>query len=129
MYSFKFLVFFFVLTFIATQRVESKPWDSDSLSIRQKIFKSEKTDSWFSQDKGLHLVGSTILSVGMAKSLERFGSYTKSKSANVSFGFTLSVGLGKEFCDKAKPGNTFSYKDLTADLLGCLIGFILVNAD
>jgi uncharacterized protein YfiM (DUF2279 family) len=40
---------------------------------------------------------------------------------------SFSLGLGKEIYDHRKPSNRFSYKDLTADIVGIVIGVIIVS--
>jgi uncharacterized protein YfiM (DUF2279 family) len=109
--------------------LSGKTWDSDSLVSRINENETKLNDRWVAPDKGLHLVGSAILMIGSAKSLQRFAGYGRSRSMNWSFGFTFSLGIGKEIYDRTRPGNLFSYKDLTADILGCCIGCILVNME
>lgn len=84
-------------------------------------------DSWFSPDKGLHLVGSMISTIATTKSIERFGNKKTKQATFVGMGFTLSLGLGKEVWDSRSPKNIFSTKDLFMDVLGTLIGGLLVS--
>ena len=39
------------------------------------------------------------------------------------------LGLGKEFWDRNQKDNIFSWKDLSADVLGILIGITLLQID
>lgn len=96
---------------------EDKKVDLPSSSLTQ--------ESWFSSDKLAHLTFSLFIS-GMCYKIYHDNYYhDKNSSLAFSAGFTLSLGLGKEFYDKRRPKNKFSYKDLIADILGTSLGLIL----
>jgi uncharacterized protein YfiM (DUF2279 family) len=85
----------------------------------------EIKDSWFSRDKGQHLTGSFISTGLIMMSSNRFLNTDKGKSKTVAVSFTLSLGLGKEIFDSQQHNNHFSYKDLTADLLGICLAILV----
>jgi len=85
------------------------------------------TDKWFSVDKGQHFLGSMIIMIGLTLSMEQRAETARSCSHYYGAGFTISLGLAKEFRDHTRPNNFFSYKDLLADILGICAGGILVS--
>lgn len=95
---------------------------NDSLEAARQFI-----DPWFSRDKGLHLVGSLMTTVAISKSLQRFGNASAGRATYWGIGFSFSLGLGKEIYDHRKPFNRFSFKDLTADIAGIVIGSIIVS--
>jgi uncharacterized protein YfiM (DUF2279 family) len=52
-------------------------------------------------------------------------SLTQTKS--IAAGAVFTFGLGKEIYDSHKPNNRFSWKDLTANVFGIVVGIILVS--
>lgn len=86
-------------------------------------------DSWFSRDKGLHLTGSIILTAGLSKCLERFGENRLHQARRKGMTVTFVLGLSKEFRDGCQVRNRFSYKDLAYDILGTVIGGLIVSID
>jgi putative lipoprotein len=94
----------------------------DSLAVAREFI-----DSWFSRDKGLHLAGSLMTTVAISKSLQHFGNTSSARASYWGVGLSFSLGLGKEIYDHRKPSNRFSYKDLTADIVGIVIGVIIVS--
>lgn len=88
-----------------------------------------KSDKWIAVDKGYHLVGSLICTTGISNSCLRFAKIKKERSIQIGAGFTITLGLGKEFWDGRHKNNIFSWKDLTADILGIIIGSALLQID
>ncbi len=86
-----------------------------------------KVDPWTSADKGQHLLGSMMLTVAAAKSLQKFYSVDSRQAKWNAAAITISVGIGKEISDYFRPGHVCSYKDLLADGLGILLGQIILN--
>ncbi len=84
-------------------------------------------DNWFGRDKGLHFVSSMISTVAVGKTAQTFFGNSTQQSLKIGAGFAFALGLGKEVWDSTKKNNIFSYKDLTADILGILTGSILLN--
>jgi putative lipoprotein len=74
-------------------------------------------DSWFGIDKIKHFFMSAFI---------ESVSYSALQAANVkrrpalagAIGVTAAFGVAREIHDKRKPGNRFSYRDLTWDALG-----------
>jgi uncharacterized protein YfiM (DUF2279 family) len=87
------------------------------------------SDSWFSVDKGYHLIGSLISTTGITNSALQFAKFDKEESLYAGAGFTFALGLGKELWDGHKADNRFSWKDLTADMIGILIGSLIMQID
>jgi len=85
----------------------------------------EIKDMWLSRDKGLHLTGSFISTGLMIMSTNRFFDLNKQKSMKIGVSFTVSLSLGKEFYDSQQINNHFSYKDLTADVLGIILAVLV----
>jgi len=109
--------------------------DNDPHIFTRYNIKSNQTDTtthndrWISVDKGYHLIGSIISTTGITNLNIRFAKIENDKSLFIGAGFTLSLGLGKEFWDGRQENNYFSWKDLTADILGILIGSLLMQVD
>jgi len=84
-------------------------------------------DSWFSPDKGQHLLGSMMATVLISKightQLNMGTHNAQISAATISF----SIGLGKELVDGKSLHNQFSWKDLTADIIGITIGLVLAG--
>ena len=95
MSDFKIIMIFMSITLFPLL-LSGKTWDSDSLVSRINENETKLNDRWVAPDKGLHLVGSAILMIGSAKSLQRFAGYGRSRSMNWSFGFTFSLGPDPE---------------------------------
>lgn len=104
---------------------------SDSLSIERDLLNEKNiiTDRWFTVDKGYHLIGSIICTTGISNSCMQFADIKKEKSIQIGAGSTFALGLGKEFWDGRQKDNIFSWKDLSADILGILIGITLLQID
>jgi len=103
----------------------------DSVSIESKPITETniQLDRWISADKGYHLIGSLISTTGISRSCMQFADIKKEKSIWMGAGITFTLGLGKEFWDGHKKNNIFSWKDLSADILGILIGTVLLQID
>ena len=82
-----------------------------------------KYDSWTGKDKELHVGISTILGAS---------AYTLTKDTDHPFlyatGLAIIPGVAKELYDSRPQGTGFSYKDLTADLVGSLVGVSIGDA-
>lgn len=119
------ILFFLTVTVSLLYSTETKKFHPDSLTANSVNIRPIKQDYWIAEDKGLHLAGSFIISGLTTSALKRFSGYKKQAGANIGLSFTFSLGLSKEICDSRKKENIFSYKDLTADLVGCLLGYIV----
>ena len=106
----------------------SMAYASDSFSTvlgKPDSLQEEIKDDWFSRDKGQHLTGSFIFSGLVMMSANRFLDTHKRKSKTIAVSFTVSLGLAKEIFDSQQKNNHFSYKDLTADLLGICLAMLV----
>lgn len=75
---------------------------------------SEHGESWNGQDKQKHFVGSVVMAGTIS-------AYTDSPTKG--FAASMAVGIAKELYDSKRAGGSgFSYKDLTADVLGSAVG-------
>lgn len=104
---------------------------TDSLSLNNDIINetNNNTDRWIAVDKGYHLIGSIISTTGISYSCMKFADIKKEKSIRIGIGFTFTLGLSKELWDGHKKNNIFSWKDLSVDILGILIGTTLLQID
>ena len=89
----------------------------------------QNTDSWLGVDKALHVTGSMIFMTAVRVNLRRRAAYSRQDALRVGFGFTFAFGTAKEIYDGSKTDNYFSYKDLTADIIGACIGAFLAYQD
>ncbi len=89
----------------------------------------ENADSWLGVDKALHVTGSMIVMAAISINLQRQAAYSRPKALRVGFGFTFALGTAKEIWDGSKADNYFSYKDLTANIIGACLGAFLAGQD
>ena len=127
-------VFIFLLTFqnlYAAEKFNRTALyeNTGNFQLSEGHGKKASSDRWFGRDKGLHFVGSMISTVAVGKTSQIFFDQSKEQSLKIGVGFTFGLGLGKELWDSTKKNNKFSYKDLTADVLGILMGSILLNLE
>ena len=97
--------------------------DQDNLLTKPAV------DSWFSRDKGLHLNESIILTTGVGTSLRRHSDFSDNKIVYSAAGFTLMTGIFKEIIDGTRKNNRFSWKDLSYDVAGVIIGIVILNIE
>ncbi|SAK49088.1 lipoprotein [Caballeronia hypogeia] len=82
----------------------------------------QTSDSWTGSDKLAHFAASTPFGA--------LGAYfTRDTAHPVVYGTLIGTapGLAKEIFDGTCPSAGFSYKDLTADVLGALVGASLAH--
>ncbi len=96
----------------------------DSLKVQKRVV---LRDRWIAPDKGLHLLGSMMATVAFAKTQQQQFNVPFTAAKNRALVFSISLGLGKEFWDSTKKNNFFSWKDLTADCLGIVLGRALLE--
>jgi len=94
-----------------------------SVSFAQDGFQ----DNWIAKDKAKHYIGSMIGTILVTKTSERHFSLSSKKSDYIGISFVCSLGIFKEMMDKQKPGNIFSWKDLTADLFGIVSAILILD--
>lgn len=83
-------------------------------------------DAWFGIDKIKHFFMSAFIESVSYSLLQASGVHHRSAMAG-AIGITIGLGIGREIHDKRVPGNIFSVRDLTWDLLGTGAGAILVS--
>jgi uncharacterized protein YfiM (DUF2279 family) len=97
------------------------------LNSFQKGRSQEKEDQWFSPDKGYHVMGSLISTTLLGQiSIREFGTSVENSKV-LGACTTLALGISKEIYDSGKSKNYFSWKDLTANGLGIIIGILLLG--
>ena len=96
-------------------------------NIQNQQFKITLSDSWFSEDKAHHFLTSAFLSGVGYYFLYEERQFSNQKSQQGAMVFSLSLGLIKEIRDGFKPQNAFSVKDFVADVLGAVVGIMLVS--
>ena len=87
---------------------------------------TEKFYSFISKniDKVAHVAVSTILFIAIALLFHKAGIVKVGVCQGLSCVVTLVIGIGKEYCDR-KRGENFDIKDITADIVGIVIGILI----
>jgi len=85
------------------------------------------SDSWFSRDKAHHFLTSAFLTTAGYYYSRELNNFSNLKSQQHGIYFSLSLGLIKEIRDGLQKKNSFSWKDLVADILGTAVGLVLVS--
>ena len=85
------------------------------------------SDSWFSRDKAHHFLTSAFLTTAGYYYSREQKNFSNFKSQQDGIYFSLSLGIIKEIRDGLKKNNSFSWKDLVADILGTAVGLALVS--
>ncbi|MGQ9708235.1 MAG: hypothetical protein ACUVUR_05110, partial [bacterium] len=82
-------------------------------------------DLWLSRDKFWHFSVSFLM-VGAGYHLfnNRLG-FRRPIAIGISLGTTAGLGLGKELFDRYHEKRNFSYRDLVADGVGILLGYLV----
>ena len=88
-----------------------------------------RPDKWLAPDKALHVAGSMIVMTALSVNLHRRAGFSRKKALGSGFAFTFSLGIAKEIWDGSKTDNYFSYKDLSANIIGACIGAFLACQD
>jgi putative lipoprotein len=83
-------------------------------------------DSWFGIDKIKHFFISAFVESVTYSALQA-ARVKRRPALTGAIGVTASIGVAREIHDKRKPGNRFSYRDLTWDALGIGAGAVLVT--
>ena len=86
-----------------------------------------KKDHWFSEDKAKHVAASFILTGVTTYYCRHRQKWSGEKSVVFGAGLTFSMGMGKEIVDLKSDDHLFSWKDLTADLVGIGLGVVLLS--
>lgn len=82
------------------------------------------------RDKVLHFGVSLLIALGVGAALHAIPAVTDNIGALgialAAFVVTISVGLGKELRDASRPGNHFCVWDLLADVVGAVLGAVII---
>jgi uncharacterized protein YfiM (DUF2279 family) len=82
-------------------------------------------DSWFGVDKIKHFFISAFVE-SITYSALRAANVKRRPALAGAVGVTAVVGVARELHDRKKPGNRFSYRDLTWDALGIGAGAMML---
>jgi uncharacterized protein YfiM (DUF2279 family) len=82
-------------------------------------------DSWFGVDKIKHFFISAFIE-SMTYSALQAAHVKRRPALTGAIGVTAAIGVGRELHDRKKPGNRFSYRDLTWDALGIGAGALML---
>ena len=83
-------------------------------------------DAWFGIDKVKHFFMSAFIESVSYSLLQAAGARYKPAMAG-AIGITIGFGVGREIHDKLTPGNIFSVRDLTWDVIGTGAGAALLS--
>ncbi|HEY5022823.1 MAG TPA: VanZ family protein [Gemmatimonadaceae bacterium] len=82
-------------------------------------------DAWFGIDKLKHFFMSAFIE-SVSYSALQAARVNHRSALGGAIGITLAVGVGREIHDMRTPGNIFSVRDLTWDVIGTGAGAVLV---
>ena len=83
-------------------------------------------DAWFGIDKIKHFFMSAFIESVSFSALQATRIHHRSAMAG-AIGITFGLGIGREIHDKRTPGNIFSVRDLTWDVIGTGAGAVLLS--
>ena len=116
-----FIVIFILIGYLPCQSQNSVKTEKTSLT-----FRLVENDSWFGKDKAKHFVMSMLIT-GMVSHMSRYHlDWNRYDSRTAGITVSLSMGIFKEFSDSRKAGREFSMKDFAADLLGVIVGGLIL---
>jgi len=117
-----FKIILIQITIIGVMNIVHAGVPGDSLGVGMN-----RADDWFGEDKIRHVAGSMIATTFTAQIAMRQFEASQRDAVKVGIGLTFSLGLVKESIDRTRPNNFFSWKDLTANLVGITLGVLLLN--
>jgi len=98
-----------------------------SLFLNQEVTSEGDVDRWLAQDKIKHLLGSFFLTGAMIYYFHYHGGLKGETSIQYGVACSVFLGFAKEINDKRYPNKFFSWKDLLFDLLGCILGWMVLG--
>ncbi|MFH1213000.1 MAG: DUF2279 domain-containing protein [Candidatus Neomarinimicrobiota bacterium] len=91
------------------------------------VFDRKTSDKWFAMDKLKHFSTSLYMTTTMFYTQRRIIEMRQKNAALNSIGITISLGILKEVRDGSRKNNYFSWRDLTADVLGAGVAMLILN--
>ncbi|RKY62292.1 MAG: hypothetical protein DRP96_00625 [Candidatus Neomarinimicrobiota bacterium] len=113
-YGISFLVIFFL-------SLNALADDANSVRSRQI------GDDWFGVDKLKHLSSSFMITTTAYYFQANVGNVSSLNSRRNAGMVTISLGLSKEMFDRKKPNGFFSWRDLTADVMGVGLALFFIQ--
>lgn len=83
-------------------------------------------DSWLGIDKIKHFFMSAFIE-SVSYSVLQAANVKRRPALTGAIGISAGFGVARELHDRRKPGNRFSYRDLTWDALGIAAGAVLLT--
>lgn len=103
----------------------------DAVDIRKEpllLGPAPARDRWLAVDKVQHVTFSFLWTLGSQYVLTNKAGWSERRALPWSAGGSVSIGVSKEVLDASDPLNTFSWRDLTANVVGIALaaGLILL---
>ena len=122
----KFLVILFFANLVFSK--DSSFFSDDNIEVkRSKNTNPEVKDDWIAIDKLQHFSYSLLISLGCQYVLVNKMNNTEKSSLTISSAFSFSAGLLKELNDQKGKNGYFSLKDMVANVVGIMVGAIIIN--
>ena len=100
----------------------------DNIEVKKsKNTNPEVKDDWIAIDKLQHFSYSLLISLGCQYVLVNKMNNTEKSSLPISSAFSFSAGLLKELNDQKGKNGYFSLKDMVANVVGIMVGAIIIN--
>lgn len=96
-------------------------------SMQKKLQERDSIKIYWARDKGQHVVAGLYGTALIGQVAFRFTETSKGDARLIAVGTMLSIGMLKELYDSSKKDNRFSWKDMTANMMGIVLGFILLG--
>jgi len=117
-----------IILIIFSTPLESEAKENILLIYKEKQNFTQK-DRWFAEDKARHLIGSFMATLLFAQASEHFNDSPASNSKIFGASVCLTLGVTKEITDHYKKNNQFSWKDMTANMVGIVCAIFLLGID
>ena len=87
----------------------------------------QRRDSFFGRDKLKHFVASAVITGLASWHCNHTFKTVPSRAVQYGFSLTITIGVVKEFVDFYTSKRWFSWRDIIADLAGCITGGLLLS--
>jgi uncharacterized protein YfiM (DUF2279 family) len=91
------------------------------------IFNLSAEESWIGRDKVAHFTTSAFLTYWTFGVSDKILEQSKRNSLIFSISFTSLMGIAKECSDKHIIKTSWSWRDITYDVIGIFAGIVLIN--